>query len=244
MRQVPTRDRHGTSPSKPDSVRRPCGAPGPPDRASRVRPWHEPAWDLPSARASRVRVPGTPSPVRPRLAFLFLHPPPRCARVSRFSFCTPLPSTTTRRAPVSLCKSSALAQPASRRYSGVPTAYGTLARDRHDANRTWLRALERRGQRDDGRGQHVARDTRFPLPKPAITHPWTETRFAARKGGPSRAARRRIGTPPQSSCLPLLLFLLSAPAPRDHPPRRLRIRLEAEGAWSQVGEGRASARAT
>jgi hypothetical protein len=67
-------------------------------------------------------------------------------------------------------------------YFGVPTNERVLKRFRRHIGDAWLRQLQRRSQK--GRYWSVAKkkrfEKRFPLPKPAIRHPWPEMRFAAR----------------------------------------------------------------
>jgi group II intron reverse transcriptase/maturase len=67
-------------------------------------------------------------------------------------------------------------------YFGVPTNERVLERFRRHINDAWLRQLRRRSQK--GSRWSVAKiqrfEKRFPLPKPAIRHPWPEQRFATR----------------------------------------------------------------
>lgn len=67
-------------------------------------------------------------------------------------------------------------------YYGVPTNERVLERHRRHVNDAWLRQLQRRSQKG-GRWTtaKIQRfEKRFPLPKPAICHPWPEQRFATR----------------------------------------------------------------
>ena len=67
-------------------------------------------------------------------------------------------------------------------YFGVPTNERVLERFRRHVGHAWLQQLRRRSQK--GWYWPIAKmrrfETRFPLPKPTIRHPWPEQRFATR----------------------------------------------------------------
>lgn len=67
------------------------------------------------------------------------------------------------------------------RYYGVPTNYAALERFFREVRVRWHRSLQRRSQRGRwGRAQYDAFDSRFPLPKPSIQHPWPSQRLVLR----------------------------------------------------------------
>src|ERR1700739_2293112 len=65
-------------------------------------------------------------------------------------------------------------------YHAVPTNSGTLGAFRYHITELWRRTLTRRSERDGSTWARIARLADGWLPKPRITHPWPEERFAVR----------------------------------------------------------------
>ena len=65
-------------------------------------------------------------------------------------------------------------------YHAVPTNADTVSAFRHHVTRIWLRMLRRRGQKDRTSWQRITALTDRWLPKPRITHPWPNKRFAVK----------------------------------------------------------------
>ena len=65
-------------------------------------------------------------------------------------------------------------------YHAVPTNYGSLVAFQRHVIRLWLRALRRRSQRDRTTWKRMYQIAKEWLPKPRISHPWPEQRFAAK----------------------------------------------------------------
>ena len=63
-------------------------------------------------------------------------------------------------------------------YHAVPTNSAALAAFRHHVTVLWLRALQRRSQRDRTTWRRIAVLVRRWLPRPRILHPWPSQRFA------------------------------------------------------------------
>jgi group II intron reverse transcriptase/maturase len=65
------------------------------------------------------------------------------------------------------------------RYYGVPTNARALSSFRNDVEQAWHRALQRRSQRARWTAEKRERfSERFGLPRPRITHPWPNRRYA------------------------------------------------------------------
>ena len=65
-------------------------------------------------------------------------------------------------------------------YHAVPTNYGSLVAFQRHVIRLWLRALRRRSQKDRTTWKRMYQIAKEWLPKPRISHPWPEQRFAAK----------------------------------------------------------------
>jgi RNA-directed DNA polymerase len=65
-------------------------------------------------------------------------------------------------------------------YHAVPTNYATLASFRHHVQSLWMRVLKRRSQRGWIAWERMKRITEQWLPKPCISHPWPNRRFAVK----------------------------------------------------------------
>src|SRR5580698_10372699 len=65
-------------------------------------------------------------------------------------------------------------------YHAVPTNAAALGAFRSHVIRDWLRALTRRGQKDRTTWERIVTLADRWLPKPRITHPWPDQRFAVR----------------------------------------------------------------
>jgi len=63
-------------------------------------------------------------------------------------------------------------------FHAVPTNFAALAAFRRHVTRLWLRALLRRGNRDRTTWEKMRRLADDFLPKPRISHPWPDQRFA------------------------------------------------------------------
>lgn len=67
------------------------------------------------------------------------------------------------------------------RYYGVPNNYKTLRQFHWQVENAWLRSLQRRSQRATWTVRKIRSFLeRYPLPLPAIHHPWPQQRFATR----------------------------------------------------------------
>jgi hypothetical protein len=65
-------------------------------------------------------------------------------------------------------------------YHAVPTNSKTLVAFRYHVIQLWLRTLRRRGQKDRTTWRRITELTERWLPKPRITHPWPDARFAVK----------------------------------------------------------------
>jgi RNA-directed DNA polymerase len=65
-------------------------------------------------------------------------------------------------------------------YHAVPTNAAALGAFRYHVIRDWLRALRRRGQKDRTTWERIVTLADRWLPKPRITHPWPDQRFAVK----------------------------------------------------------------
>ena len=65
-------------------------------------------------------------------------------------------------------------------YHAVPTNSAALAAFRYHVIRDWLRMLRRRGQKDRTTWGRIAALAEQWLPRPRVTHPWPEERFAVK----------------------------------------------------------------
>jgi group II intron reverse transcriptase/maturase len=65
-------------------------------------------------------------------------------------------------------------------YHAVPTNHAALSAFRHHVTDLWRRTLRRRGQRDATTWSRIDRLADRWLPRPRITHPWPELRFAVK----------------------------------------------------------------
>lgn len=65
-------------------------------------------------------------------------------------------------------------------YHAVPTNYGSLKAFQSHVIQLWLRALRRRSQRDRTTWKRMYQIAKEWLPKPRISHPWPEQRYAAK----------------------------------------------------------------
>jgi len=71
-------------------------------------------------------------------------------------------------------------------YFAVPTNTPSLGTFRTQVAHHWLRALQRRGQRDRARWTWMTPLANKWLPRPRISHPWPDQRFDVRTQGKSR----------------------------------------------------------
>ena len=65
-------------------------------------------------------------------------------------------------------------------YHAVPANGAAIGAFRHHVMRLWLRALNRRGNRDRTTWDRIEKLANDYLPRPRILHPWPEQRFAVR----------------------------------------------------------------
>lgn len=75
-------------------------------------------------------------------------------------------------------------------YYAVPTSYVFLARCYERLKRIWLCVLRRRSQKDRTTWEHVPKLAAKYWPKPAIRHPWPNTRFAVMRAGATQGRSR------------------------------------------------------